>query len=282
MSSGLLKKKYTTVTQTQSWVIDSNASADRAVENVIRKMNASPEQPMAEDEEGFVGFMPDNYENIAVDDEDGTVIKNSESDVMSQEDILENARMNAESIVEEAKREAETIKSDTLMECSNLLEQAKADGLAWAEAELKKRMSELEAEYDQKCRSIDDLYDSIVSETEPKLVDTITSVYEHIFNVDLQNYREILLFLITKTIRNNNSGHDFLVHVSKEDYPFVSMHKKELAAIVSVNSSFELTEDMSLGKNECKIETDLGIFDCGLSTQLEELSRKLKLLSYES
>ena len=43
----------------------------------------------------------------------------------------------------------------------------------------------------------------------------------------------------------------------------------------------EVIEDISLRKNECLIETEGGIFDCGLGTQLAELSRKLRLLSYE-
>lgn len=40
-------------------------------------------------------------------------------------------------------------------------------------------------------------------------------------------------------------------------------------------------KDITLGKGECLIETEGGIFDCGLGTQLSELRQKLKLLSYE-
>ena len=47
------------------------------------------------------------------------------------------------------------------------------------------------------------------------------------------------------------------------------------------NATMEIIEDVSLHKNECLIETEGGIFDCGLGTQLSELTRKLKLLSYE-
>lgn len=33
----------------------------------------------------------------------------------------------------------------------------------------------------------------------------------------------------------------------------------------------DIIEDMTLAKNECMIETDNGIFDCGLGTELSEL-----------
>ena len=43
----------------------------------------------------------------------------------------------------------------------------------------------------------------------------------------------------------------------------------------------ELLEDVTLGKNECMIETGNGVFDCSLGTQLEALNEELRLLSYE-
>ena len=73
----------------------------------------------------------------------------------------------------------------------------------------------------------------------------------------------------------------FFIHVSKEDYPFVSMQKKQITASVASGSSVEVVEDLTLSKNQCLIETEDGIFDCGVSTQLTELSNRLKLLSYE-
>lgn len=104
----------------------------------------------------------------------------------------------------------------------------------------------------------------------------------HIFHVDLHSYREVLCYLISTTMRNTEDNKSFLIHVSKEDYPYVSMQKKQITAqAVSPNASVEIIEDMTLGKGECLIETEGGIFDCGLGTQLAELRQKLKLLSYE-
>ena len=54
-----------------------------------------------------------------------------------------------------------------------------------------------------------------------------------------------------------------------------------LAGAVSANSNVEIIEDMTLAKNECMIETDSGIYDCGLGTQLEELRKKLMLLAWQ-
>ena len=99
---------------------------------------------------------------------------------------------------------------------------------------------------------------------------------------DLDSYREVLAYLISTTMHKIEGVRSFLIHVSKEDYPYVSMQKKQLTAnALAPGSSVEVVEDATLGKNDCLIETENGIFDCGLGTQLAELRQKLKLLSYE-
>ena len=104
-------------------------------------------------------------------------------------------------------------------------------------------------------------------------------IYEHIFDVDLHSYREVLCYLISATMRKTEDNRSFLVHVSKEDYPYVSMQKKQImAGATAPNSTVEIVEDMTLGKGECMIETESGIFDCGLGTQLSELRQKTKII----
>ena len=151
-----------------------------------------------------------------------------------------------------------------------------------AQAQADRIQAQREAEYREKAAGLDAEYQKMIDELEPKFVDTITGIYEHIFHVDLHSYREVLCYLISATMRNTEDNKSFLIHVSKEDYPYVSMQKKQITAqTASPNASVEIIEDMTLGKGECLIETEGGIFDCGLGTQLAELRQKLKLLSYE-
>ena len=86
--------------------------------------------------------------------------------------------------------------------------------------------------------------------------------------------------MIESTLRKVDSSRTFIVHVSKDDYPYVSMQKNHLVeTAIGGQGVLDIIEDITLRKNECMIETDGGIFDCGVGTQLEELTRKLKLLS---
>lgn len=73
------------------------------------------------------------------------------------------------------------------------------------------------------------------------------------------------------------------MHVSKDDYPYVSMQKNHLTeTAIGGQGVLDIIEDITLRKNECMIETDGGIFDCGVGTQLEELTKRLKLLSFDA
>ena len=254
----------------------------------IRELSVKMQQ---EGTEGFVsGLTADRVDALVSDTDEaedgqqfsGNVIKAGEDLQKLKEDaeaqaaqILEDARAQAESILQDAKAQAEAQKTE-------VLEQAKRQGQQEAKAEAERAEAQREAQYQKKAAGLDAEYQKMMDELEPKFVDTITGIYEHIFHVDLHSYREVLCYLISSTMRKTEDNRSFLVHVSKEDYPYVSMQKKQImTGATSPNSTVEIVEDITLGKGECLIETESGIFDCGLGTQLSELRQKLKLLSYE-
>ena len=86
--------------------------------------------------------------------------------------------------------------------------------------------------------------------------------------------------MFENAIQKTDGSSSLLLHVSKADYESVAEKKEYLKSQVG-NASVEVIEDITLSELQCYIETDNGIYDCGLDTQLEELARKLKLLSYE-
>ncbi len=100
--------------------------------------------------------------------------------------------------------------------------------------------------------------------------------------MDLHSYREVLCYLISATMRKTEDNRTFSYMFPKKIIPMSACRKKQImAGATAPNSTVEIVEDMTLGKGECMIETESGIFDCGLGTQLSELRQKLKLLSYE-
>lgn len=273
LSSNLLKKGFTKLSEDDARVIDTNELVAKRIRELSAKMQK-------ESNTGFVsGLAADKVEAPVTDPEEekteftpsGNVIKAGEDIQKLKEDaeaeaqkIVEDARAQAESILQDARSQAEAERAD-------IQEAARRQGQQEAQAEADRTEAAREAEYQKR-----------LDELEPEFVDTITGIYEHIFHVDLHSYREVLCYLISTTMRKSEDNRSFLIHVSKEDYPYVSMQKKQISAgAVAPNATVEIVKDITLGKGECLIETEGGIFDCGLGTQLSELRQKLKLLSYE-
>ncbi|MBQ3899225.1 MAG: hypothetical protein II741_05210 [Lachnospiraceae bacterium] len=298
----LLKTSYVNISNKDKRVIDMNALMEaklekmrqeeqrKAQERFVAGINAEVVDENGEpiegaEGDGVEGLFADNGEEAEYDGE-GVLAESAGGANIGPSAFIDKANEEAAMIIEKAHIEANEI-----IESARARAQADADGIyaeanergynegserARAEyeekqAQLAEREKQLEAQYAESFESI-----------ETELVDTITDIYEYIFNIDLSGERGILLHLIESAMRKIEGTKSFFVHVSAEDAAYVTMQKKALeAAATHPDSIVEVIEDISLSKNQCFIETDGGIFDCGLDTELTELSNKLKVLSYE-
>lgn len=289
LSSNIFKGGYykNNTSTPEKRIIDTNeliASRLETLSEILKNKeeNIPDEQKNAE---GFVQGL--NAETVSVllsEGEEGAGVIKAEGP--NPDYIVQQAKDKASELISDAKKQADTIVSEAMEQAAaskkNVLEEARMNGyreginrandeIERTRKELASQKSALESEYNAKFESM-----------ESDLVAAITDIYEHIFHVELSSNREILVYLINTTLRKVEGGRNFIVHVSKDDYPFVSSQKKQLVSAGAANNTIDVVEDLNLEKGECFIETDGGIFDCGLGTQLKQLNKMLKLLSYEN
>jgi len=275
LSKGLVKQMFMVVQSEEKRVIDANELLKQRQDELARWQREA-------DEAGFVSGLAAEELELGEDDGESNIIKSRES----AEQILGNAQAEAQAALEAAGAEAERIieeaRAQALAEKNQILTEAQQRGYSEGYAKAQAEGDAIRREYQEKEEQLELFYQQQIEELEPQMVDTISAIYEHIFHVELSSYRDLLGHLISDTLRKLEGGHDFMVHVSKEDYPYVSMQKKQiLAGAVAANCNVEVVEDLTLAKNECLIETDSGIYDCGLGTQLEEVKKKLMLLAFQ-
>ena len=282
LSSNLVKQMFTVVSTEDKRVIDTSTLIQQRLEEYNQ-------QQREKESKGFVAGL--RAEEVVLPDDEESGMEQMDGDV-----LLEHAGQEAKRILEQAREEADNIVAQAQAKALQMCEDAKTQ----AEVEKNKVISEARQagyneglnqarmegeaarqEFLRKEKEVEAFYQQQIDVLEPQLVDVITGIYEHIFHVELRSYREILTFLISSTLRKIDGSHDFIIHVSKEDYPYVNMQKKQIVAgAVSSNCNVEILEDIALSKNDCLIETENGIFDCGLGTQMSELKQKIKLLSW--
>ncbi len=280
MSNNLLKSRYVMVDSPERRIIDSNQQvADR-----IQDLAAALED--AGDPDGFSPGL--NAEKVELlvhdDDEESSEEMPSVIPAASAAEVMESVQADADEIIRGANEEAENIIADANAAAEEIRAAAEREGREAGHDEgYRAGMAEVEAmrlEIQEKERHLEEEYQKKIEELEPMFIDTLTDIYEHIFHVRFGNTKDVIFYLIQDAVRKVEGNSSFIIHVSKEDYGFVSMQKKELLAGVSSADEAEIVEDMTLKRNECFIETGGGIFDCSLETQLEGLKRELRLLSY--
>lgn len=191
------------------------------------------------------------------------------------EEILSAAREEAGRIVEAAHAEAEGIKSKAFTDGHD-------EGYQNGYAEGVQIANEAEERCANRERELESYYAQKIDELEPVFVDKITSIYEHVFMLELKDKKELVHYLITDAMRNIEGGKTFLVHVSKDDYEYVNENKEDLTRGLPGSATLEVIEDVTLSQAQCFIEADSGIFDCGLGTELALLKKELTLLSYKA
>lgn len=200
-----------------------------------------------------------------------------------KEDNYEAVSMQAQSIIDEANAEAERIIAQAQAQAEAVLAAAREEGykagIKEGNDEVRSNISELETEYSDRRRELEEEYEKKFSKMEPMLVDTLLKVFSKVTHTMAEDKKDMILCLINSVMRNTDISREFYIRVSPLDYKFVMNNQGRIESAVAKDAHVEIAEDTSLGRNECIIETDAGVFDCSLDIQLENLIKDIRLLS---
>ncbi|SHN63182.1 flagellar assembly protein FliH [Butyrivibrio hungatei DSM 14810] len=288
--SNLFKAGFVSFDQGETRIIDSNELANKKIE-AFQEQELKRQRAQMASEEGFeegeepVDFIPGlEMEQLNQLTEDQGVIEPMQSpdpqfdmEAMQAEiDFkIQQAQEQADAIIQEANEQADTIRN-------NAIDQGRREGYDAGYQEGVAAAESLKAEIEQQREGLEKEYQQLVDELEPEMVDILTQIYEHVFGIELREDKAIILHLLKSTLSRIEPGNNLIVHVSSDDYDEVIDERDSLdACITSPNTTMEIIEDPLLKENECMIESDSGVFDCSLGVELSEISRKLKLLSFD-
>lgn len=283
MSSNLLKSGWVTIRQEDARVIDSNSLIQKKIRNGLSIQNRKTGGEEVSGGDGFLSGLNAETIEYSEDSQDEAVLKSHSEEekealireIQQAREELAAVKAEADSMIENAKAEITIMQTKAYEEAKNQgYQEGCRQGTAEADA--------LKNEYAASQKQLEADYQRELEELEPKLIDALTGIYEHIFQVDLSDYKELVTGLLIRTMQKMDDVRIFMVHISREDYHTVINSRERILAETGTGSAkVEFIEDMTLSQSQCFIETENGIYDCSLGTELKELERKLKLLSYE-
>ncbi|MCR5674946.1 MAG: hypothetical protein K6G16_04480 [Lachnospiraceae bacterium] len=294
--SNLYKGAFISREEKGSVIIDANDLFEKRLEEKKQleelRALARPRQTGPVSEEEFEQLDPDQLEQLTADqdlmreaaEEDGSfqeglpMAEAGEELVSAQaaQEALAAVQEQADQIIAQAEQQAEEIRA-------NAARLGHDDGYNKGYEEATHAQVIMEATFQQKEKELQENCRRMIEDAEPEMVDVLTRIYEHVFGVRLAGDKSVILHLLQQTLSHAEPTGDFLIHASSADYDTLLDSREELReSIPNPNCNLEIVEDTFLKENECMIETDGGVFDCGVGTQLSELTKKLKLLSWQN
>lgn len=253
-------------------VIDSDA----IMEAVLRK-NAEREAQRAREKAGEAdadGFRAGIFA-------DAEVIE-PEAEPEPEVDYVALAKEEAERILEEAREKAADEVSRAQAEAGDIREDARQkgyrDGKDEADREFLALKEDYEGQYRERENALEADYVAKRDSMEEDLVDVILNVFNKVFHIQFDNKKHILMYLIDHAIENIEGEKKFKVRVATGNVTFLENHRDEIIERVGHDIEIEFLGDATMDGNACTIETDSGVFDCSLGTQLENLIKDIRSL----
>lgn len=199
-----------------------------------------------------------------------------------QIDYVEQAKEQAEQIIAEANAEATMIHDKATKDAETLRELARQEGYKEGYASASEQANEeLQAGRDELARLEQEQktqYEDAMAELEPKLLDTILTVFDEVFRMQFSGKREMLLQLVKNAMRGIRETRQYKIRVSETEVAFLREHKEELQEKVGEDVLIEIVMDPDLSESQCIIDADSGVYDCSLDVELDHLIRDLRSL----
>ena len=274
--SNILKSNFIQFSTENTRVIDSNAVAAKHLEGASGLLREKTEEEVEQqfDEEG----------NPIPSDALSEPTADRENPGETEEqltDRLESLKDECDAMLDEANEEVARRIEEAKSECDAIREAARKEGYEAGQLAASKELeaerehlAELKASYQKE-------YEDMVRAIEPDMVEVITNVYEHVFGDNFFSRRDVLVCLINKALMHVDNNERISICVSQSDYDMLIGMKAALLDKISFREEPEIVQREDLSRGQAKIETQFGIVDCSIDTELKELTRTLRVLSYE-
>lgn len=185
--------------------------------------------------------------------------------------ILTEAREQAARIQEEAQQQAEEMRQAAMEEGKRL---GREEGLAVAEEELRQAQADIE----EAQHLLVEEHRQMASVMEAQYVEILCDLVKKLTGVLLRDRKDVLLHLIRSGISDTKPSSHYTIRVASENLLMVEGHLDEIQKDIGSEVSIDVKEEKGIEKNECIIETDTQMVDCGFQTQLDNLITTLHML----
>ncbi|MBS4032700.1 MAG: hypothetical protein KGZ63_14965 [Clostridiales bacterium] len=194
-------------------------------------------------------------------------------------DIVAEAEQRFAEILAAAEQEREKILKQAEMNALTIGEQAQKEGY---QAGYLEGLSVGRREADElRCQALEELSDAqklrteMLKQVEPQVVALALSVAEKMIGEQLAVVPEFILTSVKEGLAQISETGEILVRLHPEDIPVCKTYHSDLQAGLREHSTLSFISDASMGKGNCRIETNGAVVECLLDERMTELRNML-------
>jgi type III secretion protein L len=174
------------------------------------------------------------------------------------------ASLDAKDLVAQAQERAKQILEQAERECDAIRERAKDEG----------RQSGL-AEWNQILAKTEERAATLTKSWEENMVRLSVRVAEKIIGEQIKLQPESIVSMVSEALKGARPARRLAIQVNQEDVPYVRAQIDRLKDSASLGSQIEVVPSANVRRGGCVIDSELGIVDARLETQLKCLEEVL-------
>ena len=219
--------------------------------------------------------------------EDPTPREENPSDQALREDMekkLQEAEEQRRKLVEQAKETAEKTLEEAEKKKEEILQQAENQGFEKGYQEGfqagREKGYEEEKQYIEEAKELkQQAYgerEELARELEEAIIDLSINAIEKVIDKELEKDHELLLRLIENGLEKSTYTETLTIRVAQEDYDLLDVNKNKIYMMTEGIDDLKIKVDHSFKKNEIIIETQSGIINAGVKTQIQQIHKAFK------
>ncbi|MBL4817702.1 MAG: hypothetical protein JKY15_00535 [Deltaproteobacteria bacterium] len=165
--------------------------------------------------------------------------------------------------LEAAHQESQKILEQARVEAAQLVEEAKQEGLTKGHQKAE--------QYKAKLTKLKELY---ASESEHDLIRYSIEVAEKLVSAELKTSPEAFLRFVQEALKTVSDAETIRIRAKPSEIPIIKQNKEKLINLMERAEDIDIREDKQVGEG-ILLQTESGVIDAQLSTQIEEITRVL-------
>ena len=169
-------------------------------------------------------------------------------------------------IIKAAKGEAEPSRAQVARRVEEAEEQAEALVRQAGYEGYEQGRQEAQGKLDQ----VQELERQLIEQTDRRIQGAAQTLVEDLLRAEVAD-ADGFLDMIRHSLRAMRRGREIFLRVHPDRAQYLQTHRDSLVAVLGRARTIEIREDISLALDGCVVETDAGVLDVGLETQLSAL-----------